>query len=33
MEDALGDSEAEKALAKQLRTGEFYEWVDSFHDE
>jgi hypothetical protein len=33
MEDSLDDSESAKSLAKQLRTGEFYEWVDSFHDE
>lgn len=33
MEDALDNPESANALAKQLRTGEFYEWVDSFHDE
>jgi hypothetical protein len=33
MEDAIGDSEATKSLAKQLRSGEFYKWVDSFHDD
>jgi hypothetical protein len=33
MEEALDNPESANALAKELRTGEFYEWVDSFHDE
>jgi hypothetical protein len=33
MEDAFENPETASVLAKELRTGEFYEWVDSFHDE
>jgi hypothetical protein len=33
VEDSLHDTESAKSLARELRTGEFYEWVDSFHDE
>jgi len=33
IEEAVNNTEAAKELAKKLRTGEFYEWVDSFHDE
>ena len=33
MEDSFENSESQQALLKLTRTGEFYEWVDSFHDE
>src|ERR1700692_1856957 len=33
IENALGDHESEKEVAKVMRKGEFFEWVDSLHDE
>jgi hypothetical protein len=33
IEDSVDSPESAKSLAKDMRTGEFYEWVDSFHDE
>jgi hypothetical protein len=33
IEDSIDNPELAKSFARQSRTGEFYEWVDSFHDE
>jgi hypothetical protein len=33
MEDSVENPESTKVLAKGMRVGEFYEWVDSFQDE
>jgi hypothetical protein len=33
IEDSVENPERANALAKNMRVGEFYEWVDSFHDE
>jgi hypothetical protein len=33
MEDALENPESLDTMIKRVRTGEFFEWVDSFHDD